>query len=60
MDKTEQLREALKNYVRTVMINGFPVTVVDLVKVERASYEELLRIAQENNIRVEDEGSALN
>ena len=51
MEKTdyEKLRKDLKDYYGTAMVVGFPLAIMDLSKVENASNEELLKIAQKNN-----------
>ena len=51
MEKTdyEKLRKDLKDYYGTAMVGGFPLAIMDLSKVENASNEELLKIAQKNN-----------
>ena len=41
----ERLRSDLRDYYGTAMFSGFPMAVMDLSKVERASDEDLLRIA---------------
>ncbi len=42
----DSLRHDLMDYYGTAMCGGFPMAVIDLGKVERASESELLRIAQ--------------
>lgn len=42
---TEQLREQLKGYYGTAMFSGFPMAMIDLQRVEQASDEEIVRIA---------------
>lgn len=41
----DKLREDLINYFGTAMASGFGMAVMDLSRVERASDEELIRIA---------------
>ena len=41
----KKLREDLINYFGTAMASGFGMAVMDLSRVERASDEELIRIA---------------
>ena len=41
----ERLRSDLRDYYGTAMFSGFPMAVMDLSKVERASDDDLLRIA---------------
>ena len=47
---TERLRSDLKDRYGTAMFSGFPMAVMDLSKVERASAQELADIAQEQGI----------
>ena len=42
------LRDDLKDYYGTAMTSGFPMAVVDLAKVENASAQELIDLAQQN------------
>lgn len=44
---TNKLREDLKDYYGTAMNSGFPMAVIDLGKAERASDQELIRMAEE-------------
>lgn len=46
---TNQLRKDLMDYYGTAMNNGFPMAVIDLGKAERASEQELIRIAKEED-----------
>ena len=45
----ERLRNDLMNYFGTAMFSGFPMAVIELSKIENASDEEILEIAQNNN-----------
>lgn len=45
----ERLRNDLIDYFGTAMYSGFGMAVVDVVKVQRASDEEVISIAQECN-----------
>lgn len=45
----EKLREYLINYYGTAT-NVFPAAVLDVIKIENASEEELIKIALKNNI----------
>ena len=45
----EQLRNDLIDYFGTAMTNGFNIAVIDLTKIENATNEELIIIAQSNN-----------
>ena len=42
----DALRAYLRDYCGTAMFSGFPVAVLDVVDIERASGEELCRIAE--------------
>ena len=42
----DRLRGDLMDYYGTAMCGGFPMAVIDLGKVERASEAELIRIAE--------------
>lgn len=42
----DALRAYLLDYCGTAMFSGFPVAVLDVVDIERASGEELCRIAE--------------
>ena len=43
----DKLRQDLIDYYGTAMSNGFPMAVMDLERAERASEEELIRMARE-------------
>lgn len=45
----ERLRNDLIDYFGTAMYSGFGMAVVDVVKVQRASDEEVISIAQQCN-----------
>ena len=45
-----RLRKDMQDDYGTAMMNGFPAAMIDLSKVERASDEELLRMAQEQGV----------
>lgn len=49
----ERLREDLKNYFGAAM-QYYPVAVIDLVEVERASNEKLEQIAIRNGFNLSD------
>ena len=49
----ERLRNDLMDYYGTAMCSGFGMAVVDLVKIQNASYEKLIQYAQECNIDIE-------
>lgn len=44
----ERLRKDLMNDFEAAMFCDFPMAIVDLSDVERASHDELIKIAQEN------------
>ena len=46
---TNKLRKDLIDYYGTAMNNGFPMAVIDLGKAERASEQELIRMAEEED-----------
>ena len=47
---TDKLRKDLTDYYGTAMNNGIPMAVIDLEKAERASDEELVEMAEEENV----------
>ncbi len=47
---TNRLRKDLIDYYGTAMNNGFPMAVIDLSKAETASEQELIRMAEEEDI----------
>lgn len=49
----ERLRNDLMDYYGTAMCSGFGMAVVDLVKIQNASYEKLIQYARECNIDIE-------
>lgn len=50
----DRLREDLMDYYGTAMTGGMPMAVMDLIKVENASPEELAKLAEELGIDVEE------
>ena len=42
----DELRDYLLDYCGTAMMSGFPVAVLDVADIERASGHELCRIAE--------------
>ncbi len=48
----EKLREDLINYFGTAMTSGIPMATADLIEVEKATDEELIRIARRNGINL--------
>lgn len=49
----KKLRNDLKNKYGTAMFGGFPMAIADLSKIERATDEELIQIALQQNINLE-------
>lgn len=47
---TDRLRRDLMDYYGTAMFSGFPMAVFDLSRIERASDDELIEIAQKNGV----------
>ena len=47
---TDKLRKDLTDYYGTAMSNGFPMAVIDLEKAERASDEELVEMAEKEDV----------
>ena len=47
----EELREKLRDYYGTAMVNGFPMAVADLGNVDSMDDEEVIREAEKNGIR---------
>ena len=43
----EQLRNDLKDYYGTAMFGGFPMAMIELSQVERASDEEVINMAKD-------------
>lgn len=46
----ERLRNDMEDYYGIAMFSGFPMAVMDLSKVARASDEELIRMAEKNGV----------
>jgi hypothetical protein len=46
----ERLRKNLKDYYGTAMFGRFSMAMMDLTRVERASDEELIRMAEKNGM----------
>lgn len=49
----ERLKEEIIDYYGTAMNNGFNMAIVDIEKVERASDEEIIKIARKIGINIE-------
>ena len=45
----EKLRQDLIDYYGTALFNASPYAIVELQKIENATYEELIKIAKDNN-----------
>ena len=50
----ERLRRDLIDYFGSAMYSGLPLAIMDLSRVENASYEELIKIALNNNFDLTD------
>ena len=50
-ERTEELREKLKDYYGSAMASGMPMAVIDLARVENMSDEEIRREADKNHIK---------
>lgn len=48
----DKLREDLIDYYGTASYNGFPMAIIELTNVEKASNDELINIALNNNINL--------
>ena len=46
----ERLRNDLKDYYGTAMFGGFPMAMIELSQVERASDEEVINMAKDKGI----------
>lgn len=49
---SEQLRKDLKDYYGTAMLGGSPTAMMELSKIEKASEQELIQIAQKNRMNI--------
>ena len=45
----ESLRKDLIDYYGTALFNASPYAMINLQKIENATYEELIKIAKDNN-----------
>ena len=50
----EKLRRDLIDYFGSAMFSGLSIAIMDLNRVENASYEELIEIALKNNFDLRD------
>ena len=48
----EKLREDLIDYYGTAMQNGFQMVALEISKIEKASAEELIKIAEKNKMNL--------
>lgn len=48
----DKLRKDLIDYYGTASYNGFPMAIIELTNVENASNDELINIALNNNINL--------
>lgn len=48
----ERLREDLKDYYGTAMFNGFPMAMMEVDKVSRASDEELIQMVEKSGMNL--------
>lgn len=46
----DRLRRDMKDYYGTAMVNASPMAMMDLSKVERASDEQIVKMAQEQGV----------
>ena len=46
----KRLRRDLEDYYGTAMFNGFPMAIMDLSKVEKASDREIIELARKNRM----------
>ena len=50
----ERIREDLKDYFGTAISCGYPMAIMELSEVERASYDRLVQIAIQNGFDLSD------
>lgn len=48
----DRLRRDLMDYFGTATFSGFPMAVIDLAKIERATDSEIVRIAEKNGFNL--------
>lgn len=48
-----KLRADLMDYYGTAMLNGFPMAIVNLSRIESATDEDILQIALKENFNIE-------
>ncbi len=49
----QRLRNDIKDNCGTAMVNGFPMAVIDLAKIERMSDQEIVEYALKKNMRLD-------
>ena len=47
---TDELRKSMENYYGTAIFSGMPMAAVDLFRVQNASDDELIRLAQKDGV----------
>ncbi len=50
-ERTEELREKLKDYYGTAVASGMPMAVIDLARVETMDADDLEKEAEKNHIQ---------
>ncbi|MBO5389045.1 MAG: hypothetical protein J6A59_13130 [Lachnospiraceae bacterium] len=50
---TDKLRKDMIDNYGTAMFNGFPMAIMDLSKVEKASEQELIRMAKSQGVNLD-------
>ena len=50
---TDKLRKDMIDNYGTAMFNGFPMAIMDLSKVEKASEQELIRMAKNQGVNLD-------
>ena len=50
----EKLREDLIDYFGTAMFNASPLAIIELSKIEKASNQEIIKIAIDNNFNLNE------
>ena len=55
----ETLRKKLTDYYGTAMLNGNPMAVIQLAEVENASPQDIIKLAEQTGIKIEDQGKGV-
>lgn len=50
---TDKLRKDMVDNYGTAMFNGFPMAIMDLTKAEKASEQELIRMAKSQGVNLD-------